>query len=140
MFCEISVKFRSASESSVSWNFGKFRTRRNSWIFCNFRFLNCLSHFKSIINENQRNYTSLEGLFANCSKLQPNLLWNFEDFVDRNCRKRQKFCEIFCFRNFRNYAQNGWPKLTETFREISVIPIAIFEYATVCLLEDPNAL
>ena len=104
MFREISVKFWSVSESSVSRKFGKSRTRRNSIFLGNFRFLNCLSQFKSIINKNQQNYTYLKGLLANCSKLHPNLLWSFEKFVDRNCLKRLKFREIVCLWNFRNYA------------------------------------
>ena len=82
--------------------------------FYNFRFLDCLSHIKSIIDENQQNYPPLMGLFANYSKLQPNLLWSFEKFVDRNRRKRPKSAfetsEII-----RNFAI----RLTETDRKVS---------------------
>ena len=112
MFREISVKCWSVSECSISRNFSQGGIRN---LFCNFRFLNFLSHFKSIFNENQQNYTSLKCMFVN-------LMWSFEKFVDRDCRKLLKFREIVCFRNFQNYAKfrkmfyRYWPKLIAKFR------------------------
>ena len=99
-FCEISVQLRTVSECSISRNFGKFRTRRKSYFFfLNFRFYNYSSHFKSIINENQQNYTSLEGLIKLLKTLAESTV-KFVKFVDQNCRKRPKFCKIICFRNY----------------------------------------
>ena len=105
------VKFWSVSERSVSRNFGRFHTKRNSLNVCNLRSFNCLSRFKSIINENQQNYTSLKGLFAN-------LLWSFDFSRNSLLPKLPKFCEISrtfdrnllkrfaTFRWFRNFGAN----------------------------------
>ena len=102
------AKFRSVSVRSVSRNFGQFRkvsfreisvnfSQGEIRIFCHFRVLNSLSYFKSIINQNQQNYTSLKGLFAKCSKLQPNVEKRLTK-TDRNVS--WYFSNFQWFRNF----------------------------------------
>ena len=90
-------------------NFRKGEMRN---FFYNFKFLNCISHFKSIIKENYQNYTSLKGLFANCSKLQPK---NSKNSTTEIAENDQNFPKLSAIEIRRNFAKRS----TETYRNVS---------------------